>query len=94
MHWAHGIEDTNTLDVDEYYYLFSSPTVRTQYHKRGSVRGHLRGYSRGYPREDLRGHLKECHKEDSVTLKTIISTNINKLSTECDPPFLTITNNL
>ena len=30
MHWAHGIEDANTLDVDEYYHLFDSPIVRTQ----------------------------------------------------------------
>ena len=30
MHWAHGIEDTNTLDVDEYYHLFDSPIMRTQ----------------------------------------------------------------
>ena len=30
MHWTHGIEDTNTLDVGEYYHLFDSPIVRTQ----------------------------------------------------------------
>ena len=30
MHWAHGTDDTYTLDVDEYYYLFNSTTVRTQ----------------------------------------------------------------
>ena len=30
VHSAHGIEDINTLDVDKYYYLFNSSTVRTQ----------------------------------------------------------------
>ena len=30
VHWAHRIEDTNTLDFDQYYYLFNSPTVGTQ----------------------------------------------------------------
>ena len=29
MDWAHGIEDTSTLDIDEYYHLFNSPIVRT-----------------------------------------------------------------
>ena len=29
VHWAYRIEDTNALDVDEYYYLFNSPMVRT-----------------------------------------------------------------
>ena len=33
MHWVHRIEDTNTLDVDEYYHLFNSPIVRTQLQK-------------------------------------------------------------
>ena len=31
MHWAHGIEDTNTLDVVGYDYLFGSLNVRIQY---------------------------------------------------------------
>ena len=30
MHWAHGTEDTNNLDADEYYHLFDSFAVRTQ----------------------------------------------------------------
>ena len=30
MHWAHRIEDTNTLDVVEYYHLLNSFTVRAQ----------------------------------------------------------------
>ena len=33
MHWAHGIEDTNTLDVDVYYHLFNSPIMRIQLQK-------------------------------------------------------------
>ena len=32
MHCVNGIEDTNTLDVDEYSHLFNSPIVRTQLH--------------------------------------------------------------
>ena len=64
MHWAHGIEDNNTLDVDGYYYLFHSPTVRTRCNKRGYLRACLRGLQNN---------------------KKVMSTNINKLQTECDP---------
>ena len=33
MHWAHGIEDTDVLDVG-YYYLFNYLDVRIQYNQR------------------------------------------------------------
>ena len=40
MHWAHGIEDINALDVVEYYYLFNSLAVRRiQYNQRRYSRG-------------------------------------------------------
>ena len=42
MHWTHRIDDTNTLDVDGYYYSFNSPMVRIQYNKRGYLRGCLK----------------------------------------------------
>ena len=34
MHWTHGIEDTNTLDVVGDYYLFISVDVKIQYNQR------------------------------------------------------------
>ena len=39
MHWAHGIEDTDTLDVVGYYCLSNSLAVRIQYNHRGYSRG-------------------------------------------------------
>ena len=44
MHWAHEIEDNNTLVVYEYYHSFNSFTVRNQYNKGG--------YQCGYQNED------------------------------------------
>ena len=35
MHWAHGIEEIDALDVVGYYYLFNSLAVRIQYNQRG-----------------------------------------------------------
>ena len=75
MHWAHMIEDTNTLDIDEYNYLFLYSAVRTQYNQRGHSRGSQRGHSRG----SQRGSQGEGHEENSVTIIIIINTNINKL---------------
>ena len=33
VHWAHGIEDANALDVVAYYYLFGFLNVRIQYNQ-------------------------------------------------------------
>ena len=44
VHWAHRIEDTGALDVDEFYYLFIYLSVRTQYNQRGYLRGCQREY--------------------------------------------------
>ena len=38
MHWAHGIEDTNTFDVVGYYYLFIYLDGRIQYNQRGYLK--------------------------------------------------------
>ena len=39
MHWAHGIKDTDALDVVGYYYLFNSLAVMIHYNQRGYSRG-------------------------------------------------------
>ena len=79
MHWAHRIEDTNTLDVDEYYHLFDSPIVRTQLKYKWVFETILR---RTLSQRITKRRLKRTSKKISkrtLTIKIIISTNINKL---------------
>ena len=51
IHWDHRIKDTNTLDVDEYYYLLNSFVVRFHYNKGG--------YQHGYGKEDTEERAEE-----------------------------------
>ena len=73
MHWDHGIEDTDTLDIvrDDYSFgssicMDSAESTRTE----GSV-------THSHRKEDL--VISIAREEDSVITIRIINTNINSL---------------
>ena len=75
MHWAHRIKDADALDIVGYCYLFNSLTVRTQ------LQPTKQGINVDTEKRTLKMKrvVKRICGEHSVTIKTIISTNINKL---------------